>query len=68
MIPSLFKAVGEPPLFLASSVLFAIREAIKDARREVGIDGYFVLNAPATAAQIRMACQDRITAKVSNAN
>lgn len=29
------KAVGEPPLFLASSALFAIREAVKAARVDV---------------------------------
>lgn len=58
------QAVGEPPLFLASSVLFAIREAIKEARKEVGVTSSFTLDAPATAAKIRMACQDHITAKV----
>nr|XP_022900114.1 xanthine dehydrogenase [Onthophagus taurus] len=58
------KAVGEPPLFLASSALFAAREAIKDARRDAGCSTIpFKLDAPATAAKLRMACQDTITAK-----
>ncbi|OAD58082.1 Xanthine dehydrogenase [Eufriesea mexicana] len=59
------KAVGEPPLFLASSVFFAIREAIKSAREEYGLKGYFQLNAPATAARIRLACVDELTSKIA---
>nr|XP_023012755.1 xanthine dehydrogenase-like [Leptinotarsa decemlineata] len=60
------KAVGEPPLFLASSALFAIRDAIKAAREENNIEGtHFRLDAPATSAKIRMACQDEITSRVS---
>ncbi|CAH1406870.1 unnamed protein product [Nezara viridula] len=57
------KAVGEPPLFLSSSVFFAIRDAIKAARSESGLEGYFRLDSPATAAKIRMACVDEITNK-----
>lgn len=59
------KAVGEPPLFLASSILFAIKEAVKDARRDEGLSDKFQLISPATSARIRMACQDRFTKKVS---
>lgn len=58
------KAVGEPPLFLASSVFFAIKEAIKDARREEGLDENFHFISPATSSRIRMACEDRFTRKV----
>lgn len=58
------KAVGEPPLFLASSVFFAIREAIKSAREEFGLKGYFRLDAPATTARIRMSCVDELTSKI----
>lgn len=58
------KAVGEPPLFLASSVLFAIKDAIRSARKEVGVDISFRLDAPATAAKIRMACPDFVTNKI----
>lgn len=32
------KGIGEPPLFLSSSVFFAVRNAIKAARKEVGLD------------------------------
>lgn len=53
------KAVGEPPLFLASSVFFAIRDAIAAARAEEGIDEDFNLVSPATSARIRTACQDK---------
>ena len=56
--------MGEPPLFLASSVYFAIREAIKSARTESGQSGWFVLESPATCARIRMACEDSITKQV----
>ncbi|XP_050664859.1 xanthine dehydrogenase-like [Leptidea sinapis] len=58
------KAVGEPPLFLAASVFFAIREAIKSARMDAGAKRDFVLEAPATCAKIRMACEDYITEMV----
>ena len=59
------KAVGEPPLFLASSVFFAIKEAITATRMERGLTGAFRLDSPATAARIRMACDDEITVKVN---
>mmetsp|Transcript_70545 Transcript_70545/g.169008 ORF Transcript_70545/g.169008 Transcript_70545/m.169008 type:complete len:1398 (+) Transcript_70545:52-4245(+) len=66
------KAVGEPPLFLGSSVFFATKEAITAARRdfraeqaganaatgESPSEGYFRLDAPATAEKVRMACLD----------
>ncbi|XP_065174332.1 xanthine dehydrogenase [Atheta coriaria] len=58
------KAVGEPPLFLASSALFAIREAVKAARVDAGLPEAFKLDAPATCAKIRMGCQDHLTAKL----
>ncbi|XP_070496875.1 xanthine dehydrogenase-like [Chironomus tepperi] len=55
------RAVGEPPIFLASSVFFAIKEAIGAARKEENLDAHFYLQSPATSARIRMACQDKIT-------
>jgi xanthine dehydrogenase/oxidase len=56
------KAVGEPPLFLGSSVYFALRDAIKSHRESQGLGtGYFRLDAPATPERIRMACEDRFT-------
>ena len=60
------KAVGEPPLFLASSVFFAIKEAIKSARKDFGVNGYFRFDAPATAARIRVACVDDLTTKIQD--
>jgi xanthine dehydrogenase/oxidase len=59
------KAIGEPPLFLASSVFFAIKEAIEAARKEENLDPHFYMQSPATSARIRMACQDKITENVS---
>ncbi|XP_077270195.1 xanthine dehydrogenase rosy isoform X1 [Temnothorax americanus] len=59
------KAVGEPPLFLASSAFFAIKEAIKAARKDANIHGHFRLDAPATAARIRNSCIDNLTMKIS---
>lgn len=55
------KAVGEPPLFLAASVFFAIKDAIAAARLEAGLSGPFRLDSPATAERIRIACVDRFT-------
>ncbi|XP_049922243.1 xanthine dehydrogenase/oxidase [Epinephelus moara] len=55
------KAVGEPPLFLAASVFYAIKDAITAARVESGISGPFRLDSPASAERIRNACSDRFT-------
>ncbi|XP_038551164.1 xanthine dehydrogenase/oxidase-like, partial [Micropterus salmoides] len=55
------KAVGEPPLFLAASVFYAIKDAIAAARAESGISGPFRLDSPASAERIRNACSDRFT-------
>ncbi|XP_027077855.1 xanthine dehydrogenase 1-like isoform X1 [Coffea eugenioides] len=55
------KAVGEPPFFLASAVLFAIKDAIVSARAEVGCSDWFPLDNPATPERIRMACTDEFT-------
>lgn len=59
------KAVGEPPLFLASSAFFAIKNAIQAARKDMNISTDFRLDSPATAARIRMACIDELTSKVT---
>ena len=56
------KAVGEPPFFLASSVFFAIKDALYAARAEAGLTEHFTLNSPATPEKIRMACADDLTA------
>ncbi|CAF0832214.1 unnamed protein product [Didymodactylos carnosus] len=55
------KAVGEPPLFLSSSVFFAIKQACESYRQENGIQEFLKLNSPATSERIRMACSDEFT-------
>ncbi|KAI9839558.1 MAG: hypothetical protein M1819_002184 [Sarea resinae] len=59
------RGVGEPPFFMASAVFFAIRDAIKAARRQWGgvdgaEDGVLSLRSPATVERIRLACGDPI--------
>ncbi|KAF8985478.1 hypothetical protein BGZ52_010589 [Haplosporangium bisporale] len=55
------KGVGEPPLFLGTSVYFAIRHALWYARQENGHPGTFALSLPATPERIRMAVGDSIS-------
>ncbi|XP_054797182.1 xanthine dehydrogenase 1-like isoform X2 [Prosopis cineraria] len=62
------KAVGEPPFFLASSVFFAIKDAIRAARAEIGYNDWFPLDNPATPERIRMACLDEITSLFINSD
>mmetsp|Transcript_340 Transcript_340/g.927 ORF Transcript_340/g.927 Transcript_340/m.927 type:complete len:1681 (+) Transcript_340:130-5172(+) len=54
------KAVGEPPLFLGTSVYFAIRDALASARRQnLGEDSsHFEMRMPMTAERIRMYAAD----------
>lgn len=52
------KEVGEPPLVLASTVFFAVKAAVREARRENGIEGPFRLDAPATVQEVRRACHE----------
>jgi len=58
------KGIGEPPLFLGASVLFALREAVKAARESVAVDapamGVVQLDSPATAERLRLAVGDWI--------
>ncbi|KAG6088801.1 hypothetical protein E4U15_005074 [Claviceps sp. LM218 group G6] len=69
------RGVGEPPLFMGSVVFFAIRDALKAARRAVGVQavvgereedgagagaGLLRLESPATPERIRLACEDEI--------
>jgi xanthine dehydrogenase/oxidase len=72
------RGVGEPPLFLGSSVFFAIRDALKAARADYGVvpavgkddkegkaedEGLLVLHSPATPERLRLACKDPIVEK-----
>jgi len=50
------KSTGEPPLVLANTVFFAIRNAIAAARKDQGLTDWFDLSAPATVQKIQMAC------------
>ncbi|XXG97787.1 hypothetical protein Hte_004100 [Hypoxylon texense] len=65
------RGVGEPPLFMGSSVFFAIRDALKGARADYGVtaklgaqggedDGLLRLESPATPERIRLSCVDPI--------
>lgn len=54
------RGVGEPPLFLGSAVFFAIRDALKAARKEFGEEGLLSLQSPATVERIRVSCADPI--------
>lgn len=47
------KAVGEPPFLLANSVFFALKNAIYAARSDAGIEGWFRMDPPSTAENIR---------------
>ncbi|KAL2332174.1 hypothetical protein Fmac_019755 [Flemingia macrophylla] len=62
------KAVGEPPFFLASSVLFAIKDAIIAARAEMGCNDWFPLDSPATPERIRVACLDELSSSLVNSD
>lgn len=52
------KGVGEPPLFMASAVFFAIRDALKSARKDHGCEEVLSLVSPATPERIRLSCAD----------
>ncbi|KJK81478.1 Xanthine dehydrogenase [Metarhizium anisopliae BRIP 53293] len=66
------RGVGEPPLFMGSAVFFAIRDALKSARKMAGVEatvgadhseGLLRLHSPATPERIRLACEDEIMRK-----
>ena len=54
------RGVGEPPLFMGSSVFFAIRDALKAARSQWGEETLLSLQSPATVERIRVSCADPI--------
>lgn len=63
------RGVGEPPLFMGSAVFFAIRDALKAARKSSGVEakleqdhseGLLRLESPATPERIRLMCEDDI--------
>jgi xanthine dehydrogenase/oxidase len=62
------KAIGEPPLFLASCVFYAIKDSIYDFRKENGGKGFFLMDSPATCERIKMSCPDDFVKIVTNSN
>lgn len=54
------RGVGEPPLFMGSAVFFAIRDALKAARKQWGEESVLSLWSPATVERIRVSCADPI--------
>lgn len=59
------KGIGEPPLFLGSTVFFALREAVKAAREMNGVTEPLVLDAPATAEKLRLAVGDEFVKRAA---
>lgn len=58
------KGIGEPPLFMGATVLFALREAVKAARAELAVGEMkgkiLVMDSPATPERLRLAIGDQI--------
>ena len=54
------RGVGEPPLFMGSTVFFAIRDALKAGRKQWGEQEILSLQSPATVERIRISCADPI--------
>jgi xanthine dehydrogenase/oxidase len=50
------KEIGEPPMTLAVTAFFAIKQAVLAARKDAGHTGWFQMAAPATVQRVREAC------------
>ncbi|KAJ8247097.1 hypothetical protein GJAV_G00258690 [Gymnothorax javanicus] len=55
------KGIGEPTLFLGSTVFFAVKDAVAAARKEAGLDGPFPLDTPSTPERTCLACATPFT-------
>ncbi|KAI4874106.1 hypothetical protein NFI96_007919 [Prochilodus magdalenae] len=55
------KGIGEPTLFLGSSVFLALKDAVSAARSDAGLSGPFTLHSPATPERACLACSSRFT-------
>ena len=55
------KGIGEPPILLATSVFFALKQACMAYREQQGFSDYFPFHSPATVERLRMACADKFT-------
>uniref|UniRef100_A0A673CXA8 xanthine dehydrogenase n=1 Tax=Sphaeramia orbicularis TaxID=375764 RepID=A0A673CXA8_9TELE len=58
------KGIGEPVVFLGSSVFYAIKDAVAAARSQSGLAGPFPLDSPATADKACLASASHFTQKV----
>ncbi|XP_056445092.1 aldehyde oxidase 6 isoform X3 [Gadus chalcogrammus] len=58
------KGIGEPVLFLGSSVFYAIKDAVSAARAESGLGGAFPLDSPATPERACLACATPFSQRV----
>lgn len=54
------RGIGEPPLMLGSSAMFAMRAAVMARRAALGLDAHYALDAPTTSERLRLACEDDI--------
>lgn len=59
------KGTGEPPLFLGCTVFFALREAVRAARKMNGVTEPLVLNAPGTPEKLRLAVGDDLVRRAA---
>ncbi|CAC5385055.1 XDH [Mytilus coruscus] len=50
------KAVGEPPLCMSCSVLFALKRCVEAARKDIQNNTFFALNGPATVDKLQELC------------
>lgn len=64
MFSAVLQGIGEPTVFLGSSVFFAIKDAVAAARSESGALGVFSLNSPATPERACLACSSPFTKMV----
>lgn len=60
------QGIGEPTVFLGSSVFFAIKDAVAAARSESGLVGPFTLDSPAIPERVCLACVSPFTQMVKS--
>jgi xanthine dehydrogenase/oxidase len=50
------KEIGEPPMTLAATAFFAVKQAVRAARADRGHHEWFQMESPATVERVREAC------------
>jgi xanthine dehydrogenase/oxidase len=50
------KEIGEPPMTLAATAFFAVKQAVRAARADRGHNEWFQMDSPATVQRVREAC------------